>query len=93
MLPVLRRVISPPYCGLPSVSHQLPDTVVGLVVVIVVEVGLDVDVDVMVEIGVEVDVALDVVVDLAQDAKTSDVTMRKVNTIQKAPLFIHSSYF
>jgi hypothetical protein len=37
--------------------------------------------DVVVGVGVDV-------VDLAQDAKTRDVTMRQVNTIQIIPLFV-----
>jgi hypothetical protein len=50
---------------------------VGWVVVIVVVVVMDV----VVELGVDVD-------DFAQDAKTRDVTMRQVSTIQIIPLFI-----
>ena len=53
----------------------------GVVVVASGMSGMSVSVDV-------VDVGVDVVVDVAQDAKTSDVTMRQVSTIQIAPLFI-----
>ena len=38
-------------------------------------------------------VADDVVVDLAQDANTSEMTMRQVSTIQIVPLFTYPSYF
>ena len=60
----------------------------GVVVVVVVVSG-----DVVVSVDVVVDVDVDVVVDVAQDAKTSDVTMRQVNTIQITPLFIWTSFF
>jgi len=88
-----RRVIVPPYCGLPSLSHQLP---VVAVVVTVVVIGTDVEVTFVVgagtdeEMGEGVDVEVDVLVDVdvPQDAKTSDVTMRQIITTQIAPLFI-----
>ena len=80
----------PPYCGTPSLSHQCPvvaavvEVVVGIgaVVVVCVVVGGVIEV-VVVEVVVEV-----VVVVLAQDAKTNEVTMRQVSSIQIAPLFI-----
>jgi len=86
-------VIVPPYCGLPSLSHQLPVVVVvflvvvGVVMVVVLVVGLDV-------VGVDVvdDSGVDDVVDVLQDARTSVVTMRQVSTIQIAPFFIQSSF-
>jgi hypothetical protein len=87
----LERTNVPPYCGLPSLSHQLPDipvveVVVTLVVVVVevVETGATVVVWVVV---LEAVVVL-VVVDVPQDAKTIDATMRRVMTSQKVPFFI-----
>ena len=80
----------PPYVGVPRLSHQFP----AVVVVAVVVTTADVVVDVMVNVGVVdvLDVVLvvlvDVALDLAQDARTSDITMRKVSTIQINPLFI-----
>ncbi len=69
--------------------------VVGFVVVVVdvgfeVEVGIDA---VVVDVGVVVEVVEVVVVDEAQDAKTSDVTMRQVNTIQITLFFIWTSFY
>jgi hypothetical protein len=93
---LIRRVIIPPYCGLPRLSHQLP---VPAVVVGFVEVGavlavvtggevvfVVVVVVVMGAVAVEVDV-----VDVLQDARTSEITMRQVSAIQINPLFISSS--
>ena len=86
----MERIVNvPPYCGAPSLSHQLPDTVV-LVLVVVVKVVVVllividdvVDVDVEICVDVEVEVVLDVV--LVQDARTIDVIMRQVNKIQTA---------
>ena len=94
-----RRVIVPPYRGVPSLSHQLPVVAVVDVVEIVV---LDVLVGVLVEIATGVlDAAIEVVVDcrvvaevdVEQDAKTSDNTMRQINNIQIVPLFIQTSLF
>ena len=65
--------------------------VVVLVVFVVVVVVVVVFVVVMVLVLVVVDVDVVVVVVLLQDAKTSDVTMRQVSTIQIAPLFIMTS--
>jgi len=66
--------------------------VVGVVVtvgeVIVVVVVL---VAVVVVLVVVVSVVEDVVGDLAQDAKTRDITNRKVNAIQITPFFISTS--
>jgi hypothetical protein len=93
---LIRRVIIPPYCGLPRLSHQLP---VPAVVVGFVEVGavlavvtggevvfVVVVVVVMGAVAVEVDV-----VDVLQDARTSEITMRQVSAIQINSLFISSS--
>ena len=84
-------VICPPYCGVPSLFHQFP--VAAVVVGVVVTVGevlvvVVVLVAVVVVLVVVVSVVEDVVGDLAQDAKTRDVTNRKVNAIQITPLFI-----
>jgi uncharacterized membrane protein len=86
---VSRTTIVPPDCGVPRLSHQLPVTVVvvGAAVVVAVAVGWVVVVVVVVVMDVVVDVGMDVV-DVAQDAKTRDVTMRQVSTIQIIPLFI-----
>jgi hypothetical protein len=94
MFAAYRRTISPPYCGLPRLSHQLPvaAVVVGVVVgaVVVAVVGGAVLVVVVV---VVMGVVVDVVADVAHDAKTSDITIRQVNTIQIALLFIWTSFY
>ena len=59
---------------------------VGGILVVVVRGG-----DVVVSVDAVVDVGMDVVI-LAQDAKTSDVTIRQVNNIQIAPLFVWISF-
>ena len=77
---LMRRTISPPYWGLPSLSHQLPvtevvDVVVGVddvEVVFVVGAGTDEEMDE----GADVEVDEKVDVDVLQDAKMRDVTMR-----------------
>jgi hypothetical protein len=84
---VYRITISPPYCGFPSESHHFP-VVVVVGVVFGVEIGDVVGLDIVVvvlDIGVDVD--MDVEVEVVQDAKTSDISVRQVNTIQIAPLF------
>ena len=58
-----------------------------LVAVVVEVVAVFAVVDVTV-VDVADEVGVDVVVDLAQDAKTSDVTMRQVSSTQIALLFI-----
>jgi len=82
----------PPYCGLPRLSHQLPLAAVVVDIVVVGVVGMTVVVDVVVRVDVDVGVDVDVV-DVAQDAKTSDVTMRHVSTIQIAAFFIYNSFY
>ena len=86
----VRRLSSPPYCGVPSLSHHFPwavEVVVDLVVdgcpVVVVVVVV-----VLVTAGVVELVVVVVVVEVVQEAKTSDVRMRQVNAVQMAPLFI-----
>ena len=96
MLLGTERVNIPQYCGLPRLSHQFP------VAKVVTETAAVVTVDVLVEeavVDIFVLVLIDVaevvevdVVDEAQDAKTSDVTIRKVSTIQIIPLFIQNSF-
>ena len=87
-------VSSPPYVGLPSLSHQCP---VVAVVVVVVEVGgavvVVVVVFIVVVVLVVVDVDVVVVVVLLQDAKTIDITMRQVIAIQIVPFFISTSLY
>ena len=88
-------MISPPYCGLPSESHQLPEvaalvTAGGLVVDVVT--GATVDVEVVVTAGlVEVVVTVEVVVEVVQDAKIRDANRRQVRVIQVIFLFIAAS--
>jgi len=95
-LPPSRKVIVPPYCGLPSLSHQFPVVTVDFEVAIV---GTVVGVTVIFEVEVEVDaggsvgVVTVVAVDVLQEAKTSDIAIRQVSTIQIIPLFIQTSFF
>ena len=79
-----RRVIVPPRCGVPRLSHQLP--VVVVVVVVVGGVLLDVvvvvvDVDVVVIVFVVDDVGADVV-DVAQDVSNIAATSKKLKPNQ-----------
>jgi hypothetical protein len=68
--------------------------VVVEVVVTFIEVGLVVIADVVVEAVLAFeDVVAVVTVDLEQDERTSDITMRQVNSVQIAPLFIRASYY
>jgi hypothetical protein len=87
--------MSPPYVGIPSLSHQFPVLavevtvcVIGCAVVVVVAALLVV---LVVEVA-EVIMDVEVVLDLLQDASTKDVAIRKVNAIQIILLFISSSY-
>ena len=88
-------MISPPYCGVPSVFHQLPAvvavvTAVGLVVDVVM--GGTVDVEVVVTVGfVDVVVTVEVVVEVVQDARIRDANRRQVRVIQVIFLFIAAS--
>ena len=90
MFAFIRTTISPPYCGLPRLSHQFPvvavvvAVVVGGVVVLVVVVLVVVVVVLVVDVGVEVDDVVFVV----QDAKTKDATIRQLSAIQITPLFM-----
>jgi hypothetical protein len=87
-----RKVISPPYFGVPNLSHQLPVTVV--VVGVVVELGFVVVVVLVAVVVVVVLVVVAVgedVVFVVQDANTRDVTIRQVRTIQMIPFFIQTS--
>jgi hypothetical protein len=89
-------LISPPYCGVPSVFHQLPAvvavvTAVGLVVDVVM--GGTVDVEVVVTVGfVDVVVTVEVVVEVVQDARIRDANRRQVSVIQVKFLFIAASF-
>jgi len=80
--------MAPPYCGLPSLSHQFPFAVVVVLAVVVMSVAVVVGVYFVVIVDVGIDVAVDVVVDVAQDAKSNDITTRQVSNIQIAPFFI-----
>jgi hypothetical protein len=97
MFEAIETVNEPPYCGLPSLSHQFP--IVTVVVVLVVETGGFVVVVVVVVVFVvvvvlpgEVDIDVVGVVVLLQDAKTVDITIRQVSASQIAPFFIHTSF-
>ena len=89
----LQSVSTPPYCGLPNLSHHLPVDAVGVDVAawvvdtVVVTFGVVVVVVIVVVCEV-VDACVGVVDDVVQEAKTSDVTIRQVKTIQNIPLFI-----
>lgn len=83
-------VIVPPYCGVPSLSHQLPALVV-VAVTVGVKVGCGVVVGVKEGVGivaVEVtlvvvfDVGADVVLDVAQDASNIAATIKKLEPSQ-----------
>jgi hypothetical protein len=63
--------------------------VVAVVDVVNVEAGIVAEaVD---EVEVAFDVIVDDVVDLVQDAKTSDITIRPVSSIQIVPRFMYTS--
>ena len=84
-----RKVAVPPYCGLPSLSHQLPAALVVVVVGLVVDTA-DVVVgriDVVVLATVDTVVRVEVVVEEEQEARTNDDTIKQVETIQMAPFF------
>jgi hypothetical protein len=89
-----RRVAVPPYCGLPSLSHQL--AAVTVVVEVVLEVGIvvvvDAGFDVVVTVVVDVVIWFEVEVGLEQDTRTNDDTIKHVNIIQMAPLFTSHSF-
>jgi hypothetical protein len=88
----IRITISPPYCGLPSLSHQFPadGVVVGFTVDKVVEVVLAAVAVTEVVNVVFWDLLVTEVddVEVVQEAKINDVMMREVSTIQIVPLFI-----
>ena len=75
--------IVPPYCGVPSLSHQFP-VVVEVVAVVAVVIGGEVVLVVVVEVALVVDVVVDVgldedvVVDVAQDASSIATTIKKL---------------
>ena len=89
-----RRVIVPPYCGLPRLSHQFPlaVVVVGVLVGVLVDV-VEVLVVVVVFVVVVVDVGEEVVVFVAQDAKIRDAAIRQVSKIQIVPRFMQTSLY
>ena len=61
----------PPYCGTPSLSHQLPFAEVVVTVVVLGTTWVTVVVDVVV--CDDVNILVDVGVEVVQDVKTSDV--------------------
>lgn len=85
----MRMVRTPPYVGVPRLSHHFPVVAVELLVVggIVIVAWLVVVVVVVGLIFVVVVVVVDVL-ELVQEAKTNDVRRRQVRTIQIVPLFI-----
>jgi hypothetical protein len=95
---VLLTVKVPPYCGVPSLSHQFPVPVVVAVTVVAVDV-VEVVVDVIAAVVVVVVVsaggvvaAVVAVVDELQDAKTTEATSRNVTNPQMTPFFINVSF-
>jgi len=100
-LELIAAVITPPYLGVPKLSHQFPVEVVVAVTAAVVDVLVWSDVVVtLVVVAVValavVDMVVDdvvVVVDELQDANTNESTMRLVNATQIIPFFIATSIF
>ena len=83
---LLLMVSVPPYCGVPSLSHQLPvadvvvTTVVGEEDAVVIEVVLVVKVEDVVELEVGTDVDVDVDdVDCEQEASKVAIIIKKLN--------------
>jgi hypothetical protein len=99
ILPEVAIVIVPPYLGVPRLSHQFPVEAVVVVTVEaveVVDVGIITAVVEVVVVAVAVDVTVVgvlVVVDEEQDASTSDITIRQVNTIQITFPFMLSPFY
>jgi len=87
-----RKVISPPYFGVPNLSHQFPVTVVVVGVVVELEFVVVVVVlgAVVVVLAVVVVVVAEVVF-VVQDANIRDVTSRQLSIIQVIPFFIQTS--
>jgi len=100
MLELIAAVITPPYCGVPKLSHQFPVEVVVVVTTTVVDVFVwgDVVVTLVVVAVVAlavVDIVVDdvvVVVDELQDANTNESTIRLVNATPIIPFFIAASF-
>ena len=92
------KFICPPYCGLPSESHQFPVAVVVVVVAVVVcgkvvVVLVVVDVAVLIDVVVDVDMDVEIVVDVAQDTSSIVATIKKLKPNQTSLFFIFYSYF
>ena len=81
-----RMVIVPPYCGVPSESHQFPATVVVVAVVVVTGAVVFV-VDVVVVVLVVVDVVVDEVF-VPQDASNMAATSKKLKPNQINLFFV-----
>jgi hypothetical protein len=88
-----RKVISPPYCGVPNLSHQCPAAVVVVGAVVLAAVVVVLVVVVLVVVVVFVVVEVEDAVFVVQDAKTRDVTIRQVSNIQVIPLFMQTSFY
>ena len=82
----------PPYCGVPSLSHQFPvvAVVVGVVVLVLVMVDVVFVVDVVDVFDVFIDV--EVVVDVAQDATSIAAAIKKLKPNQITLFFNSNSY-
>ena len=99
MLAGIEITSSPPYCGLPSLSHQFP--VVGVVIEVEVDVnvvvGVDVGVDVRVVVGLDVDtdvgVEIDDDVELVQDASSIAAIIKQLRLDQITLFFIFYLHF
>ena len=81
-----RTQFVPPISGCGSSCGGVVGGIVSWVTVVGAGVEVVVGIDVVVDVGVDV-------LNELQDAKTSDITMRQVNTIQIAPFFIQLLLF
>jgi len=91
---VIRRVIVPPYWGVPSLSHQFPavlTVVMGLVDDIVVWLIVEVVVLIVLVEALKVVVGIVIDVEFVHDTKIIDITTRQVSIIQIGFLFMLSS--
>jgi hypothetical protein len=82
----IRKIIVPPYCGIPRLSHQFPVTavVVGVVVVTIAAVVVEVAVLVVVVVVVLVVAEIDVVdvFNVEQDDNSIAATRKKIKPNQ-----------
>ena len=87
---VIIKVIVPPYCGTPSLSHQCPVVAVVVVVVegVVEAVAVAVLVIEAVLVVVDVNVDVEVEVDVLQDVVIKAATIKKLKLNQTNLFFI-----